>query len=300
MKPWSFIHVSDIQPGSPKSYRYKPSLIKNWRQARKQILTLEPDLLLVGGDITRDGGINRFELEEMKADLSSLPFPVCIVPGNMDTGNKHTNKTERYRGPGQARDIELNVTSAQLDQFAEVVGPLWWSVDHKRVRFSGVADVVVNSGLPEEARFWNWAKQQEDRPRLQHQIWVLHYPLFADRSDEPNWDIARNYREWYFTIDEPGRGKLMDLFKATKTDIVISGHVHCHKVFHSQGIRFEIAPATSAGQWGDRWPDGDDTLGFLKYDVAEKGIQSAFIPLEKTWDEKGHGPGGHPAVRCKD
>ena len=186
MPPWTFIHVADIQPGSPKSYRYNPSWIHNWREARRQIVALKPDLLLVGGDLTRDGSLHRFELEEAKADLDALPFPVHVVPGNMDTGNKHTDRDGRYRGPDQCTDRELNVTSAQLQQFADVFGPLWWSFEHKGTRFSGFADMVVNSGLPEEAHFWRWAEAQARRPRAAHHVWMTHYPLFIDDPHEPN------------------------------------------------------------------------------------------------------------------
>ena len=303
MKPWTFIHVADIQPGSPKSYRYDPSLIKNWEQARKQIVELSPDLLLVGGDITRDGSIHRYELEEMKADLDALPFPVHVVPGNMDTGNIHTAIDGLHRNdPTQCTDMELNVTSAQLQQFASVFGPLWWSVDHKGVRFSGFSDMMINSGLPEEEAFWKWAENEKKRPKAKHHVWIMHYAMFADDINEPNWDITHpeDYSNWYFCIDQPGRGKLLELFKATGTNIVISGHIHCHHVAYAEGIRFEISPGTCFGQWADRWPDGDDTLGFLKYDVTDDGITSTFIPLEKTFKIEGYGPGGHPAPHARD
>ena len=300
MKPWTFVHVADIQPGSPRSYRYNPSWIRNWRQARQQMLATDPDLLLVGGDITRDGSIHRWELEEMTVDLRTMPFPVHIVPGNMDTGNKHTDRVGSHRGPDQCTDLDLNVTSAQLQQFASVVGPLWWGVDHKNVRFSGFADMVVNSGLPEEAAFWAWAEQQARRPKAEHHVWIMHYAMFADHLREPDWDIEEHYLEWYFSVDQPGRGRLIDLFQATGASIVISGHVHCHKVWEAEGIRWEIAPATSFGQWGDRWPDGDDTLGFLRYDVTDEGIVSTLVPLAKTYQLEGYGPGGHPLPHARD
>jgi len=300
MNSWTFVHVSDMQPGSPKSYRYNPSWTRNWEQAKEQIITISPDLLLVGGDITRDGSIHRYELEQMKTDLSRLPFPAHIVPGNMDTGNKHTDKTGKYRGPDQCTDLELNVTSAQLQQFASVVGPLWWSVDHKGIRFSGFADVVVNSGLPEEGEFWKWAEQEKKRANAAHHVWIMHYALFAEEPGEPNWHIANHYHNWYFCIDQPGRGRLLELLESTGADIVISGHIHCHKVSLARGMRFEIAPATSFGQWPNRWPDGDASLGFLRYDVSDAGINSTFVPLDKTYDLAGYGPGGHPAPHARD
>ena len=302
MKPWTFVHVADIQPGSPRSYRYNPSWIRNWRQARAQILEIDPELMLVGGDLTRDGSIHRFELQEIKADLDALPFPVYVVPGNMDTGNKHTRKIGRHRGPDQCNDLDLNVTSVQLQQFASVFGPLWWSVEHKNVRFSGLADMVVNSGLPEETQFWQWAEEQKNRPRPEHHVWITHYALFIDDPDEPNRKIddPAEYREWYFSVDQPGRGRLLELFEATGADIVISGHIHCHKVTYAMGIRFEIAPAPSFAQMRDRWPDADPSLGFLRYDVKDTGIEATFIPLEKTYQLEGYGPGGHPAPHVRD
>ena len=92
----------------------------------------------------------------------------------------------------------------------------------------------------------------------------------------------------------------MKLFKATGADIVICGHVHCHKVTYAEGIRFEIAPATSFGQWHDRWPDGNDSLGFLRYDVSDAGIECSFVPLKKTYNLEGYGPGAHPAPHARD
>ena len=265
-------------------------------------MAIAPELLLVGGDLTRDGSIHRYELKEMRADLEALPFPVHVIPGNMDTGNKHTRLNGCHRRPNQCTDLELNVTSAQLEQFADLFGPLWWAVEHKNARFCGVADMIVNSGLPEEDAFWRWAEQLVPRPRAEHQVWITHYPLFLDRPDEPNWriDDPDHYYDWYFCIDQPGRCRLLELFKATGAELVISGHVHCHKVTDVDGIRFEIAPATSFPQWADRWPDGDPTLGFMRYQVTEQGIEGTLVPLEKPYDLEGYGPGGHPAPGSRD
>jgi hypothetical protein len=129
---------------------------------------------------------------------------------------------------------------------------------------------------------------------------MTHTPLFVDRPDEPSWDIETRYIDWYFSIDQPGRGRLLSLFRATGADIVISGHVHCHRVTQWEGVQFEIAPATSFGQWANRWSDGDTTLGFLRYDVTDRGIASALVPLERTYDLPGYGPGGHPAPHARD
>lgn len=302
---WSFVHVADIQPGSPKSFRFIPALEENWHTAMKQIRAIDPELILVGGDLTRDGNVHRFELEEMKADLDSLGCPYHVVPGNMDTGNKHTRVLGCHRrSESQYTDVELNVTSAQLRQFSDVFGPLWWSVDHRGVRFSGFADGVVNSGLPDEDVFWAWAEEQQAREPAEHHVWIMHYALFADRPDEPNWaiDDPENYHNWYFTIDQPGRDRLLSLFRETHADIVISGHIHCRRTVMAEGIRFDYSPATCFGQWDGRWPDGDSTLGFLKYTVGDTGIDCEFVPLEQVSSrtDDGYGVGGHPRAEVRD
>tara|TARA_B100001146_G_C15815750_1_gene278772 strand:- start:134 stop:439 length:306 start_codon:yes stop_codon:yes gene_type:complete len=88
MQPWSFIHITDIHVASPRSIRYAPAWNENWQSAQQQMLDIQPDLLLIGGDIARDGLIHRFELENIKQDLDALPFPYHVIPGNMDIGNK--------------------------------------------------------------------------------------------------------------------------------------------------------------------------------------------------------------------
>ena len=113
MNPWTFVFVADIQVGSPKSFRFAPAWKDNWETARKQIVELDPELLLVGGDLTRDGYVaeHRYELEAIKADFDALPFPYHLTPGNMDAGNKHTD----VQGPNTKRDdVALNIDTADL------------------------------------------------------------------------------------------------------------------------------------------------------------------------------------------
>jgi hypothetical protein len=118
MDNWHFVHISDIQPGSPRSFRFNPRYLENWYIAREQIIRLKPELMVIGGDITRDGSVHDFEYEEMKDSLDSMHIPYYAIPGNMDTGNKHTDK----QGPKPDRDdIGLNVTSEQLGRFSAAI-----------------------------------------------------------------------------------------------------------------------------------------------------------------------------------
>jgi len=146
MQPWSFLHISDTQPGSPRSFRFNPCYMENWQTAYRQLQAQTADLLLVGGDLTRDGYIHDFELEKAKAELDALAYPYHAIPGNMDTGNKHTS----IPGATGRDDPRLNVTAESLDNFPRVFGPCPWTFVHKQVRFSGLYAAVAGSGLPHE------------------------------------------------------------------------------------------------------------------------------------------------------
>lgn len=300
MKPWNFVYVADMQPGSPRSFRYEPAWAENWRTARRQIMELRPEFLLIGGDLTRDGSIHRWELGQMKDDLDGMDMPYHVIPGNMDTGNKHTDR----QGPRPRRDdIALNITPEQLHRFESVFGPSRWTFEHKNVRVSGFCDMLLGSGLPAEKDLWEWLERQARRPRKPHNIWLMHYPLFIDRQDEPEFDISdpEEYLEWYFCVDQGSKERLFQLFKMSGATRVITGHVHCRKEHCVEGIHFDLAPATSMPQWGERWPDGDDALGFLEYEVRGDRMEKRFVPLEEvSTREDGYGPGGHPRPEERD
>lgn len=234
----------------------------------------------------------------MRDDLESLPFPALVVAGNMDTGNKHT----QVPGPMSSRnDPDLNVTSAQLRRFSSHFGELNWSFIHKGVRFIGICSMVAGSSLPEEEELWRWIDRLDEAP-VEHTVWVMHYPLFIDRPDEPDFDITDpdHYRDWYFGIDRGPRSRLMKAIESTGANLVLSGHVHCRKTHHTGGIRFDIAPSTAFPQWGDRWDDGDPALGFIVYEVQDQAITPEFVPLREISDAEGYGPGGHPSPDKRD
>jgi len=301
MQAWRFAHVADIQVGSPKSFRFQPAWNENWETARRQILEVRPDLLLVGGDLTRDGAIHRWELESIHADLSALPFPCHVIPGNMDTGNKHTGVNGAVR-EGRDGDVNLNLTRGALTQFESVFGPSRWSVVHRGTRFTGLCDMLLGSGLPEEEEQWAWIDRLKSLPREKRHVWILHYALFIDGPDEPTWDITDpdQYHCWYFSIDKPHRRRLVEAFKATGADLVITGHVHNRKSFDVDGIRIDCAPATCMSQFARRWPDADPTLGFTVYTVTDNGIEGQFVALDTVSTSGGYGPGGHPPPKARD
>jgi hypothetical protein len=275
--------------------------LENWHIARNQIIKLNPELMVIGGDVTRDGSIHDFEFEEMKESLDNMHIPYYAIPGNMDTGNKHTDK----QGPNPERDdIGLNVTSEQLRRFSRYFGEFPWSYVHKNVRFSGFYAALADSGLPEEERMWQWLDDLQNLPPARHHIMTMHYALFIDEFGEPNFDITQqeSYPAWYFGIDQPHRWRIFEAFKMGNVDLVFSGHIQCRRpVQIMDGIRFYKSPGIPFSQFADRWPDGDPTLGFYHCRVTDDEVEVMFIPLEReSTATGGWGKGGHIKPEDRD
>ena len=302
MQPWTFLHIADMQPGSPRSFRFSERMMDNWQTAYRQLQALaDVDLLLIGGDLTRDGSCHDFEFEIAKRELDALPYPYRAIPGNMDTGNKHADKN----GATGRDDIRLNVTAEQLDRFASFFGAFPWSFVHENVRFSGFYAAVAGSGLPHEARMWHWLERElPSLPRAAHHVVTMHYALFLDALDEPKWDIGNEdeYRDWYFSIDPPHRQRVFEAFKKSDVSIVLSGHIHCRRPPQDvAGIRFYRCAGIAMPQSVARWTDADPTLGFYRFDVTDAGITDTFIPLAReSQSAAGYGPGGHPKPEERD
>jgi hypothetical protein len=268
----------------------------------RQVRELEPDLLLCAGDLTRDGGLHRFELEVMREDLDSLSVPYRVIGGNTDTGNKHAHTDGLYK-PEREPDTRLNVKSEQLERFCEVFGSLHWTVVHRGIRFSGLTDVALGSGLREEGAAWQWLETLVEMPREREHVFLMHYAPFLDDPEEPQPEITdpNQYLDWYFSVDARIRDRLLPILRAAGVTRVISGHIHCRRHVEIEGVRYDHAPSTAFAQCADRWPDGDGSLGLLDYEVRNGDITCSFLPLRAVADDTtGYGPGGHPPPEDRD
>ncbi|KAA0140161.1 MAG: hypothetical protein CME32_23120 [Gimesia sp.] len=308
-EPWTFLHVNDSHMGTARSYRFRPAINKRWAAIKQQMSEIDADLLLHGGDLTRDGDTHEFEYQQAREDLNTLPFPTFIIPGNMDVGNKHTavnGVKPRWDPKGLGwNDPDLNMTGERLDLFSNYFGPLQWTFMHKEIRFTGFYAAVAGTGLPHEDRFWRMLEQLPDLPAGKHHVAVMHYWPFMESPDEPDWDPTKGeeYDNWYFSINPPHRQRLWEILKAAKVEILFCGHVHTGRaVQHIDGIRiYRTQAAGNTGQLAERWPEADTRFGFHRCDVSEAGIDVTFIPGLDQCDEFGtFGPLGHPPVEERD
>ena len=250
----------------------------------------------MGGDIARDGNLHEYELELAKREFDSLGIPYHTVSGNMDVGNKRMNLSQgELTDAARECDAEFGTRAEWVAQFKNVFGPSEWSFEHKGVRFSGANTILAGSGLPEEAHFWDWMEAQRQTPPAAAHVWMFNYPLFIHSPDEPNWDgnNPEQYLPWYFGTDTPHRERIIDILKATNTQIVLSGHIHNQVTRNIGGIRYFYGPSTTGmGQFLELGPDSNLQPGFYRFDVDESSISGQFVGLTKESKLTGYGPGG--------
>ena len=306
---WTFLHAGDSHMGTPRSYRFRPAINQRWAAIQRQMAVSGADLLLHGGDFTRDGESHEFELRQAREDLDTLPFPAFVIPGNMDVGNKHALENGAKRkweelGLGW-HDPDLNMTARSLDLFSSYFGPIHWTFLHKSVRFTGFFAAVAGSGLPQEERLWRMLERLPELPAARHHVAMMHYWPFMEQPDEPAWDLtnADQYDNWYFSIDPPHRQRLWDLVQKAQVEILFCGHVHTGRpVQIVDGIRvYRTQAAGNSSQLAERWTDADTRFGFQRCDVTADGIEVTFIQGDDQCSEHdSYGPLGHPAMDDRD
>ncbi len=282
---WKFVHITDIHIGSPDSYRFAPGWNEQWETAAQQIKAIKPDLVLVGGDITRDGDTEPEQFANSIAQLNSLGIPWHLI-------------TDRNGAQPDRQDTQLNITEENLQIFKDQAAPFPWTFTHRDIRFSGCYEIIKDTDLPAAAELDQFLVELGELPKADHHIMLNHYPLFVDDIDDPQYDITKpdEYLAWYFGVDPEPRKKLLDAYQASGVTHVLSGHIHCRRPpITIDGITYIKGASTAMKQFGDRWPDGDDTLGFQVFTVTPNGIEFEFHPLTRiSTRTDGWGPGGHP------
>ena len=308
-QPWTFLHVNDSHLGTPRSFRFRPAINQRWAAIKRQMAASGAELLLHGGDLTRDGEVHEFEYQQAREDLDDLPFPTFVIPGNMDVGNQHASRNGAKR-KWEARglgwhDPDLNMTAQRLDLFASYFGPIHWTFTFRQVRFTGFFAAVAGSGLPQEARLWRLLERLSQLPPARHHVAVMHYWPFMEHPDEPAWDLTDpdQYDNWYFSIAPPHRQRLWKLLQAARVELLFCGHVHTGRpVQVVDGIRIYRTPAAgNTAQLAERWPDAETRFGFQRCVVSDAGIDVTFVPGDDQCEEFGtYGPLGHPSADKRD
>ena len=162
-QPFTFVQLCDPQLGMG-GYEHDKA---TFRQAVLQINQLQPDFVVLCGDLVQDANPTSFT--DFKTIQAAFKVPCHIVPGNHDVGGTPTRKS--------------------LQTYREVIGQDYYSIEHK-----GSVFVFVNTQL------WKAPVAGETE---KHDTWLRHTLETATGKKRPRlhrWPLSLVPRE-------PGRGR---------------------------------------------------------------------------------------------
>jgi 3',5'-cyclic-AMP phosphodiesterase len=192
--------LSDIHCGSP---HFDGELMES---ATKEVISLSPDLVLVGGDLTAEGYANEFRAaQQYLAPILDAGLPTVIIPGNHDAKNVGYLHFRDTFGPGDIEGKGDRVVGLSTGLAAGSPGT--------------VTVVALDSTKPDLAEGevgrerYSWIRQQFDT-EADLKILALHHHLIpvpgTGRERNTVWDS----------------GDVLALLSEMGVHLVLCGHKH--------------------------------------------------------------------------
>ena len=170
------------------------------KSAIERINAMEPDVVVVAGDLTAAG--YQWEFEEAAAWIDQIEFPKVIVPGNHDSRNVGYIHFESHFGH-------------RFSRFRQAFEP----ERAERLGATGLTVVAVDSSEPDlnDGRIgrehYGWIREQFDEPD-DITVFVVHHHLVP---------IPGTGRERNIILDA---GDVLAELTQLDIDVVLSGHKH--------------------------------------------------------------------------
>lgn len=245
-EPFTFVQLCDTQLGMG-GYEHD---IKTFEQAVLQINEINPDFVIICGDLVNEA--NDSSYTDFKRIRDQFKIPCYNVPGNHDVGNIPTTATLNY--------------------YRKTIGKDYYTFENKGYTF-----IVTNSQLWKEnvalesQKHDDWFTNTLKINSAKKPVFIAgHYPLFIKTLDE---------KDAYFNLPIKKRKELLDLFTQNNVAAYLSGHRHKPIINNYQGIQLVSGEATSKNL------DTDSDLGFRVWAVSKDSISQHFIPLAPPLNE---------------
>ncbi|MFP4431002.1 MAG: metallophosphoesterase family protein [Spirochaetaceae bacterium] len=260
--------ISDLHLSRDHAYFYQ-----NWRVVLDRVNETQPDLVVVGGDVSFNGADSLRDLEFARSEIDRIEAPTVVIPGNHDIGDHP-----------RSRKLDQPVDARRMDRWLDVFETDRFSVELDGLRIVGMNTELLGSGLPREEEQWGWLESELApgsapgvAPGAPRTLFFMHKPLFARSPDEKEFNKS--------CVDPPSRARLWSLFERATVPTVASAHVHVYKHIRARGIDFVWCPATSfvVGWEGKDVFDGIRRAGYIEYDTG--GADDTSPAVSHAWIE---------------
>lgn len=247
---------------------------ENWRRTCKAVNRMSPDAVIVSGDLCINGPDSDAEIAFAGRALRRLDAPVFAIPGNHDVGDEP---------PGQEPDQIID--SRRLERWMLVFGGDRFALDVGGWRVLGINAQLLGSGLAEESGQDAWLDRELSQTS-QPIMLVLHKPLFLQSSDETEMTAS--------SINPEPRGRLLRRLRRSPTQVVVSGHLHCHRDVVRDGLRHVWVPSTAFRLHAHVDADAAAIVGILSVELDQGGVRVEVIDVpglvpHDLAELKGHG-----------
>ena len=155
-------------------------------------------------------------------------MPYYLVPGNHDIGEKLHPALPNIND-------QVSITSHAIKKYEQHFGQQRYSFEYEGCLFVVINTMLLNSGLEEEHEQWDWLETTLHDSAGKRIFIFAHYPLYLSARDEP---------DFYDNIDEPSRGRLIELLTHYKVEGYYAGHVHNFFYNHLSGMHQFVLPST--------------------------------------------------------
>ena len=205
-------HVNEREVGSTSPFQTNHLANERARHAFREIAALDPapEFVFHLGDIVHpvpsvpaafQDAVQRFR------DIAApLAVPLHVLPGNHDVGDKRIDWMPADQ-----------VCERYLEAYRAAFGADFHGFDHGPLRCLAINSVLLNSGLPDEARQREWLEAQITGAGDRRVFLFMHYPPYIhDAGERGNYD----------NVDEPARSWLLGQIRRPPVEAVFAGHVH--------------------------------------------------------------------------
>lgn len=228
-------HVNSAATGDEANYKAR------FLRVIAEVNAAHVSRVLIAGDLTQNGKPEQFA--EFKELIKGFQSPVSVVCGNHDVGPK-IGITDAKLGSG--------VTAERVAKYEALFGASFYTLNWEGVRIIGLNSPVLGSGLPVEARQWEFLKHEllpSASPGIPTLL-VTHYPLYLVSPEEPG--------GIYWNVEPAPRARLLDLIKKNGNVLaVLTGHLHRPLVNKtSGGVLLYSSPPVSFGLPAGKQPEG--------------------------------------------
>ncbi|MBL6617342.1 MAG: metallophosphoesterase [Reyranella sp.] len=246
----------------------------NWCRTCEMVNQLAPDAVIVSGDLCINGPDSDAEVAFARQALGRLTAPVHAVPGNHDVGDEP---------PGQ--DAGQIIDASRLQRWRSVFGADRFAFDAGGWRVLGINAQLLGSDLPQEEEQDAWLDRElgaAARPVLL----ALHKPLFLQSLAESE--------ETERTVNPAPRARLLRRLRNAPVQVVLSGHLHCHRDVVREDRRHVWAPSTAFLVPEPADSSADNVLGILSIELSAEGVRVERIDVPglvayDLLELKGHG-----------